>query len=121
MHVDDVGAGRDQYQQQRAVDGLQAGKAQRLVDATVELAPGNQRAGQRDRTDQATACGKTEADATVRLVAKQLDGRDRRLRAAAHAVRSEEHTSALQSLMRISYAVLCLKKKTHNYKNINLT
>src|SRR3546814_9426270 len=28
------------------------------------------------------------------------------------AVRSEEHTSELQSLMRISYAVFCLKKKT---------
>src|SRR3546814_2278704 len=30
------------------------------------------------------------------------------------AERSEEHTSELQSLMRISYAVFCLKKKTHN-------
>src|SRR3546814_7277957 len=30
------------------------------------------------------------------------------------AVRSEEHTSELQSLMRISYAVFCLKKKTTN-------
>src|SRR3546814_983994 len=29
--------------------------------------------------------------------------------------RSEEHTSELQSLMRISYAVFCLKKKKHNY------
>src|SRR3546814_4917100 len=28
-------------------------------------------------------------------------------------LRSEEHTSELQSLMRISYAVFCLKKKTH--------
>src|SRR3546814_8388925 len=28
--------------------------------------------------------------------------------------RSEEHTSALQSLMRISYAVFCLKKKQYN-------
>src|SRR3546814_8440129 len=28
--------------------------------------------------------------------------------------RSEEHTSELQSLMRISYAVLCLKKKKNN-------
>src|SRR3546814_4707506 len=28
------------------------------------------------------------------------------------AARSEEHTSELQSLMRISYAVFCLKKKT---------
>src|SRR3546814_3103276 len=31
--------------------------------------------------------------------------------AVAHAERSEEHTSELQSLMRISYAVFCLKKK----------
>src|SRR3546814_4640776 len=31
--------------------------------------------------------------------------------AAETAVRSEEHTSELQSLMRISYAVFCLKKK----------
>src|SRR3546814_9146833 len=30
--------------------------------------------------------------------------------------RSEEHTSELQSLMRISYAVFCLKKKTQNSK-----
>src|SRR3546814_3863419 len=34
-------------------------------------------------------------------------------RQIAVAVRSEEHTSELQSLMRISYAVFCLKKKTH--------
>src|SRR3546814_10300772 len=33
-------------------------------------------------------------------------------------LRSEEHTSELQSLMRISYAVFCLKKKTNSY---NLT
>src|SRR3546814_3207953 len=31
-----------------------------------------------------------------------------------HRVRSEEHTSELQSLMRISYAVFCLKKKNKN-------
>src|SRR3546814_9799499 len=33
------------------------------------------------------------------------------LRHASEALRSEEHTSELQSLMRISYAVFCLKKK----------
>src|SRR3546814_4529381 len=33
--------------------------------------------------------------------------------AATPVVRSEEHTSELQSLMRISYAVFCLKKKKH--------
>src|SRR3546814_3135562 len=32
------------------------------------------------------------------------------------AIRSEEHTSELQSLMRISYAVFCLKKK-HNHRH----
>src|SRR3546814_4617174 len=32
-----------------------------------------------------------------------------------HLLRSEEHTSELQSLMRISYAVFCLKKKTITY------
>src|SRR3546814_1361913 len=37
----------------------------------------------------------------------------------AHAfIRSEEHTSELQSLMRISYAVFCLKKKKNNKKHI---
>src|SRR3546814_2835402 len=35
-------------------------------------------------------------------------------RANGRDVRSEEHTSELQSLMRISYAVFCLKKKTKN-------
>src|SRR3546814_8022682 len=34
--------------------------------------------------------------------------------------RSEEHTSELQSLMRISYAVFCLKKKNINYTNYNM-
>src|SRR3546814_2401370 len=33
---------------------------------------------------------------------------------AERLVRSEEHTSELQSLMRISYAVFCLKKKKNN-------
>src|SRR3546814_5600380 len=33
-----------------------------------------------------------------------------------HHARSEEHTSELQSLMRISYAVFCLKKKTKTTK-----
>src|SRR3546814_8127782 len=32
--------------------------------------------------------------------------------------RSEEHTSELQSLMRISYAVFCLKNKNHTHRQI---
>src|SRR3546814_9998452 len=35
--------------------------------------------------------------------------------------RSEEHTSELQSLMRISYAVFCLKKKTKRQSDNKLT
>src|SRR3546814_7473336 len=45
------------------------------------------------------------------LGAKHNFGGGTRLNAA---VRSEEHTSELQSLMRISYAVFCLKKKNKN-------
>src|SRR3546814_3428398 len=37
-----------------------------------------------------------------------------------HTGRSEEHTSELQSLMRISYAVFCLKKKNTNDKSHTL-
>src|SRR3546814_3863970 len=41
--------------------------------------------------------------------------------AQPEAIRSEEHTSELQSLMRISYAVFCLKKKKTNMIIHNLT
>src|SRR3546814_4914762 len=47
-----------------------------------------------------------------------------RLRLADPVLRSEEHTSELQSLMRISYAVFCLKKKTssnHSQSHLLLT
>src|SRR3546814_6626971 len=51
--------------------------------------------------------------------------RDREIEAdAPHSAqpRSEEHTSELQSLMRISYAVFCLKKKQLNtYRDIQTT
>src|SRR3546814_2823808 len=40
---------------------------------------------------------------------------------ASDRARSEEHTSELQSLMRISYAVFCLKKKTKNITTQTLT
>src|SRR3546814_4401766 len=49
-----------------------------------------------------------QAGRAAQIVDAQLAQIDR------EAVRSEEHTSELQSLMRISYAVFCLKKKKHN-------
>src|SRR3546814_9643246 len=54
-------------------------------------------------TDTAIPC----ASATARWVVCGYSG----LAPSAQPVRSEEHTSELQSLMRISYAVFCLKKK----------
>src|SRR3546814_4782841 len=42
--------------------------------------------------------------------------RDHGDKRAADRIRSEEHTSELQSLMRISYAVFCLKKKQPEQK-----
>src|SRR3546814_2812336 len=46
---------------------------------------------------------------------------DARLTLALARTRSEEHTSELQSLMRISYAGLCLKKKTQQPHAHDLT
>src|SRR3546814_8492330 len=47
----------------------------------------------------------------LRQLADGAQGR-RRMAGASRGSRSEEHTSELQSLMRISYAVFCLKKKS---------
>src|SRR3546814_2275423 len=54
----------------------------------------------------------------LELLAQGVDVRHELLQRLAHLRRelgrSEEHTSELQSLMRSSYAVFCLKKKTNN-------
>src|SRR3546814_4803975 len=53
-----------------------------------------------------------------------IEGLERGLRPGVvfvDQVRSEEHTSELQSLMRISYAVFCLKKKNHTHVNHSIT
>src|SRR3546814_10902583 len=51
---------------------------------------------------------------TVTLRDRRSDALVRHVEALRSAWRSEEHTSELQSLMRISYAVFCLKKKIRN-------
>src|SRR3546814_4934745 len=65
--------------------------AHRLADIGVHIV----------RSDRAQAVG-------VLILEKLLP---RQILQSAHQRRSEEHTSELQSLMRISYAVFCLKKK----------
>src|SRR3546814_5019582 len=51
--------------------------------------------------------------------ARSVHRRAAQRRRARQGGRSEEHTSELQSLMRISYAVFCLKNKTHKTTNIH--
>src|SRR3546814_9521648 len=58
------------------------------------------------------AAGAPVADASVVLMSE-----DQGFTRSTTTTRSDEHTSELQSLMRISYAVFCLKKK--NKKNTN--
>src|SRR3546814_4829995 len=74
---------------------------------------------------QEYGCGRGEAPPSHRQ-ARRAGGSSAPARCrAGKARRSEEHTSELQSLMRISYAVFCLKKKqndtiitlTHHYNH----
>src|SRR3546814_1546931 len=80
-------------------------------------------------TDRASptreTCRETRAMASRRLPAATVRATTGRTATTATATittaRSEEHTSELQSLMRISYAVFCLKKKTiKTTKNLSI-
>src|SRR3546814_7441238 len=77
----------------------------------------------RRRSQRAPAMSRWLFDlGNTRLKCAPLDaaGRVGPVHAIAHDGRSEEHTSELQSLMRISYAVFCLKKKKKTYKQYNI-
>src|SRR3546814_3833187 len=62
------------------------------------------------RSLRACACA-IRSGRRFRWCSSRLRGVDTRPRKLGAGFRSEEHTSELQSLMRISYAVFCLKKK----------
>src|SRR3546814_3421853 len=70
----------------------------------------------RTATRRRRSAARTPARSTGSRVVRRLRGWWRPQRAI---LRSEEHTSELQSLMRNSYAVFCLKKKT-NIKNTHI-
>src|SRR3546814_8664660 len=55
--------------------------------------------------------GVTRFDQIAAWTDADIAAMDKRLGNFSGRIRSEEHTSELQSLMRISYAVFCLKKK----------
>src|SRR3546814_5986231 len=62
--------------------------------------------------------GRSLAKSPVRWMATREEAIERYLRVSG---RSEEHTSELQSLMRISYAVFCLKQKKRTIKEQRYT
>src|SRR3546814_4454185 len=81
-----------------------------VVDRQHGLVAGRNRVGHRQG---ARRTGQTDVADHAAALAQNCDRRivdDRRLLYAERERRSEEHTSELQSLMRISYAVFCLKK-----------
>src|SRR3546814_4970653 len=79
--------------------------------------PRRERSGRKDRGAVPATLREVGADA-VRAADEKAGGIERvefGIKVVeADADRSEEHTSELQSLMRISYAVFCLKKKKKN-------
>src|SRR3546814_6367288 len=83
-----------------------------ILDAVLRDAGARQRifGGEKGRREVIIAL--RDEHPQSRILAQRLSdiGRDVQI-AIAVAARSEEHTSELQSLMRISYAVFCLKKK----------
>src|SRR3546814_8173300 len=71
---------------------------------------------QRERYVPAPMQGMAFSDVELPLIINAVDTRETMLTPkveARLAQRPEEHTSELQSLMRISYAVFCVNKKTH--------
>src|SRR3546814_7404838 len=82
-----------------------AGAAGRMMMQMVGSFAEFERAMIRERTGAGLAQARAEG---------RIGGRRRKLGDKKRRERSEEHTSELQSLMRISYAVFCLKKKKRN-------
>src|SRR3546814_1120686 len=79
---------------------------------------GGFRVGNKGATELAAACAAAIRVAEARATVAELIDTTQQIRDAVvlrkARDRSEEHTSELQSLMRISYAVFCLKKKKKN-------
>src|SRR3546814_6197341 len=95
----------------------------RAQTATTMAPPGTSAPQPGVRAEGATpnnaSTGTTTTSQTASAVPQQRALGDPALLAQsrpADAARSEEHTSELQSLMRISYAVFCLKKKNNTQK-----
>src|SRR3546814_8914698 len=95
--------------QQHCAEALTTGRLQ----ATLLAEPLRGIGGEHFAPDIGVVVGVIAARKCVRKISAVIARRDLRHVDAglAQGLRSEEHTSELQSLMRISYAVFCLKKK----------
>src|SRR3546814_6200761 len=93
-----------------AVPHTEAGQGRSFPDIRpVEAVRHRQPAERNGRSKDIGVCEHPESGECRRLL----------LEPPVPCARSEEHTSELQSLMRISYAVFCLKKKTQHYTTIS--
>src|SRR3546814_8854259 len=81
----------------------------RLFRSAAAAPPAGRPVVRRHHADQAERQPRRQSGAPVARLLAPADP-------AAARRRSEEHTSELQSLMRISYAVFCLKKKTQQQR-----
>src|SRR3546814_2520864 len=123
--MEQVGDDREQRHLLPAMLGR--GRGERAADLAVELARRPQAAGgiaERRHLARHPAEARRRADDDRIVIGERGGAFDHRVRGIGLEPRSEEHTSELQSLMRISYAVFCLKKKkitTKNQKKIKIT
>src|SRR3546814_7586800 len=83
------------------------GTAERNGQSAVDVSDRKTQRTRLDTIDHHAELGR------IFLTFRSDPGQQRALARAGKQLRSEEHTSELQSLMRISYAVFCLKKKKH--------
>src|SRR3546814_7479648 len=102
--------------------GAVIGVGQEAAVVDVECLPPRVVVARKTRWRLGVVVGRTHhAGAKCRVLERHAlggTGGTRRWRSHHTLYRSEEHTSELQSLMRISYAVFCLKKK-NNIQYIN--
>src|SRR3546814_10086007 len=110
----------EQITQERHLDVgfVRRGQAKKLIESFLE--------GNRDGSLEKLRISTARYDQQCQQVPQQhgqqdrpgLSSNKRAISSVGSRPRSEEHTSELQSLMRISYAVFCLKKKTTDKSTI---
>src|SRR3546814_3779926 len=90
-----------------------------LAGIDDERSFGQRHPGQTPRNDGAARGPGQDEGPQVNMARSQALGGQRRT-SGERKRRSEEHTSELQSQMRIQYAVFCLKNKTRQYNKANI-